>query len=460
VTPYVCAERTEALVASFATFTFSESSDVDQYVDLLRSYVQHLRQTRETLWSQAMQGVIIPAQAVDGAIAAIKSSRSTIEAQVRPDEVKLQALSEASANNLGRHLERLLTHEVANEYAELLDSLEGEYRAGAPDRIGFGQYRGGGEYYRQMVRTWTTTDLEPDEIHRIGVEQVELIAQRLAELGAASEDSTPRSTPGPGRDAGQLAELYRAVVYSIETQIDTLFSHVPTAPWKVERLNPELEAGLTYGYYSPPTGATGAGVYYFNGSHIDDRTIVTAPSLMAHELLPGHHLQIATQLENGDLPAFRREPVLYLNAYIEGWAEYAADLGWELGLFDSLATARGRIENELFLAQRLVVDTGINAMGWTQEQALDYMVGTTSRSRDQLRSEVMRYGTDLPGQALAYRLGHLEFNRIRATAAASGGSGFDLRAFHDEVLRQGALPLPVLSAHIERWSASRTERTS
>jgi uncharacterized protein (DUF885 family) len=211
---------------------------------------------------------------------------------------------------------------------------------------------------------------------------------------------------------------------------------------------------MTYGYYEPPTPATSIGRYRWNGANLAGKSLLTYAALIFHELAPGHHFHIARQSENTALPDLRRESFA-IGAFNEGWAEYAAGLGWEMGLYAEPLDAYGRLVHERFTAQRLVVDTGLNVMGWGLDKAASYMKANTTESDEQVASEILRYSTDLPAQALAYRAGYVELMRIRTHAQNELGDRFDIRDFHEQVLGPGALPFPVIDAHIKRWTSSR-----
>jgi uncharacterized protein (DUF885 family) len=238
---------------------------------------------------------------------------------------------------------------------------------------------------------------------------------------------------------------------ALEPKISGWFSRLPRAPYGVARLPQHMEAGMTYGYYQPPTPSDPVGRYMYNGSDLSKRSMLTAATLIFHELAPGHHFHLARQAEDESLPDVRRE-AMDIGAFNEGWAEYAAGLGWEMGLYDDPYDRYGRLVHERFTAQRLVVDTGLNLLGWSLERARRYMKDNTTESDVQVATETLRYSTDLPGQALAYRLGFLELQRLRAQAQERLGPRFDVRAYHEAVLRQGALPFPVLEDVLRRWA--------
>ncbi|HJU40576.1 MAG TPA: DUF885 domain-containing protein, partial [Tahibacter sp.] len=228
--------------------------------------------------------------------------------------------------------------------------------------------------------------------------------------------------------------------------IGRYFARLPRAPWGLVRLDPALEGAQTFGYYEPPSSREPRGLYHYNASQLDTRPLAEAASIGLHELVPGHHLQIALQFENAALPAFRRNA--FPTAYVEGWGTYAAALGEELGAYADDDDRYGRVSMDLFMAVRLVVDTGMNAYGWPRERAAAYMREHLTLSDAQIASETLRYAADLPGQALAYRIGYEEIARLRDAARRQAGDAFDIRRFHACVLDEGALPLAVLARHV------------
>ncbi len=352
----------------------------------------------------------------------------------------------------------LVDDELRSALNELLAVLDDGYERAAPTLLGQGQYDGGTEHYRKLVRQHTASDLTPEELHKLGTDQVDELTQRMAEARAAmgvqvSEEefhamlaTDPRvhaSTPD------EVEALFRRHMARLEPLIGRWFSVLPRAPYDVARVAPEVEGGVTYGYYQPPTGTDPVGRYFWNGADLEHKSLLTYAALIFHELAPGHHFHLARQAENSALPDLRRHSA-ELTAFNEGWAEYAAGLGWEMGLYNDPLDAYGRLVHERFTAQRLVVDTGLNVYGWSQEKAAAYMKANTTESGAQVESEILRYGTDLPGQALAYRAGYVELTRLRRKVEAALGNGFDVRAYHEEVLGPGALPFPVLEAHLDR----------
>jgi uncharacterized protein (DUF885 family) len=228
--------------------------------------------------------------------------------------------------------------------------------------------------------------------------------------------------------------LFQGYLDRLTPHLPEYFAVLPSAPFRIRRLDPALEAGLTYGYYEPP-GADGCGYYHYNATN---PSVLQAASLVYHEGMPGHHMQIARQAENTALHPIRREPnglrTFALNGYLEGWGEYAAGLCWEIGLYADPVDAYGRLCVERFQAARLVVDTGLNVLGWTRERAAAYLRDTVLLPEIEIAPEVLRYAVDDPAQALGYWY----LRRLRGDR--------DPKEFHESVLAEGPLPLSLLGA--------------
>ncbi len=208
---------------------------------------------------------------------------------------------------------------------------------------------------------------------------------------------------------------------------------------------------MTYGYYEAPPTPDDPGIYHFSAAGVPDRVQLNTAPLVFHELIPGHHVHIARQAENESLPTLRRRTFMF-GGFNEGWAEYAASLAEEAGLYDDPYDMYGWLGHQRYVAQRLVVDTGLNLFGWSLEQARDYMAANVLEDASQVASETLRYSTDLPGQALCYRMGFLKFNELRDRASARLGDAFDLADFHEAILSTGGLPLKLLEANLADWA--------
>lgn len=447
VTPYSSYGLGLALRLVFTGFQGSPST----YLSLVADQRDQVTAYRTRLLAQRDGGILIPAPALHG----------TRESLRRVRDASAAVLPGSAPGEVGERVTALVQDELVPAYDALLAVLDETYERSAPALLGQGQYDGGEEHYRTLVRLHTASDLAPEQLHQLGLEQVADLTERMAkaraDMGApASEQEFHAQLESDPRvhatSADEVDAVFRKHMSRLEPLIGAWFSVLPEAPYGTERLAPEAEAGMTYGYYEPPTTTKPRGTYYWNGTNLDSKSLLTYAALIFHELAPGHHFHLARQAENEALPDIRRYGA-ELGAFNEGWAEYAAGLGWEMGLYDEPLDGYGRLVHERFTAQRLVVDTGLNLYGWTRDQAAAYMKANTTESDAQVASEVVRYGTDLPGQALAYRAGFVELTRLRHKAEQALGARFDVRAYHEEVLGPGALPFPVIDGHLERWVA-------
>ncbi len=325
------------------------------------------------------------------------------------------------------------------------------------DRPGLMHLPGGTDAYRRLARAHTSLDTPPEEIHQIGLAEIERIDREFVELGArllatdglAATLHALRSDPAlhfATRD-----EIFDTAVASLEranAAVPQWFGRLPKAPCEVVRMPEHEEKHSTIAYYRDPAAdGSRPGQHFINTSAPETRPRYEAETLAFHESVPGHHLQLAIMQELTDLPAFRR--FNGTTAYIEGWGLYTERLSEEMGLLTGELDRFGILSFDAWRASRLVVDTGIHALGWTRQQAIDFMTVHTALGENNIVNEVDRY-IAWPGQALAYKLGQLELLRLRAEAQARQGDRFDIRRFHDVVLEAGALPLPVLRQVVER----------
>jgi len=246
-------------------------------------------------------------------------------------------------------------------------------------------------------------------------------------------------------------------VRSIEPYIPSYFSHIPRAGYTIQRLEPGLEGAYAFGFYVEPSVGQPLGIFFFNGSQLNERSMYRAGPLILHELVPGHHFQLNLTAENQSLPAFRRYAPF--PAYSEGWADYSSQLGTEMGAYHDDYDRYALLAQNVHQSVRLVVDTGLNYMGWSLEQATQYMREHELESETQIKTELLRYSTGEPAQALAYRMGSREIMALREKARQQLGNNFDIRAFHDWILGSGPMPLEVLAQHVE-WCIQEAKKRS
>jgi uncharacterized protein (DUF885 family) len=442
---------------AFASHPFRSKEDADRYEKLLAQYAPFLRSIEAKLRSQADRGVRIPKPelpVIAGTLAAVaeKSDRNLL--RVAPE--RLGTLTPADREAFSARIASRIDGEVAPAARSLIAALGGDYLAKAPETVGLSQYPGGKEYYRFLVRRSTTLDVPPEEIHRIGLSAMEKINAELEEIrkqvgfsGTLAEfrKSLKNDPRFYAKTPEEVGERLMAAQNRILPRIPELFGKQPKAPFGVKRLEPQLEGAMTFGYYQVPTPQDPRGYYKYNGSRLEDRTLIGAGSLIAHELVPGHHFQINLQYENADLPPFRRDSLS--TAFVEGWGEYSSFLAGELGMYRDPYERCGRLLFDAFLTSRLVVDTGMNLLGWTRERAMAYMLENTIQSETEIKTETLRYSCDLPAQALAYKMGMRKFVELRDKAKTALGSSFDPRRYHDMILSSGAVPMDLAERKVD-----------
>ena len=458
VTPYGGAFA--GLMQVFSRAPVGSEEERARYLDLLGQLPRLAGQLRANLLTQREKGILLPAPEiplVEGMFSPLAAPPEGHPFRVAPE--RLAGVEPAAAEAFSARVDERLENEVAPAFAALLAVFDAGYRAAAPTSVGLGQYPGGPEAYRFLVQAHTSLDgLTPEEAHRRGLAEVARIEAEMAEvrkqLGSElAQAEFHRAVRADARflaaTADEVGERLMRPVRAIEPLVGRWFAETPAAPYGVARLDPALEAGMTFGYYQWPLPGEPRGTYYFNGSSLGERPLIGAASLIYHELVPGHHFQIALQTENTALPAFRRNA--FPTAFVEGWAEYASALAAEMGLYRDPHDRYGRLAMDMFLSCRLVVDTGMNALGWLREQALEFLRARVLESDTQLATETLRYAVDIPAQALAYKTGALAIRDLRRRAEEALGERFDVRRFHHAVLGHGAMPLTVLEEHVDWW---------
>jgi prolyl oligopeptidase len=355
---------------------------------------------------------------------------------------------------------RAVEEVIGPAFARLSSFLRGPYLQAAPAEIGLGNLPGGQEAYQFLVSRYTTTARTADEIHRIGLAEVARIRAQMEEIRAevgfkgSLEEFFEHLRKDPSqyvREPEELLRRYRSFCKEVDGQMPRFFKTLPRKPYGVEPIPDYIAPATTTAYYSPGAGSL-SGTYCVNLYQPETRALFEIPALSLHEAVPGHHHQIALAGELQDLPDFRRYSDGFgdYTVFVEGWALYAESLGVEMGLFKTPYDRFGKCTYEIWRAIRLVVDTGMHSKGWTRQEAIDYFLANSPRSRLDVTNEVDRY-IAWPGQALAYKIGELEITELRRWAESELGDHFQLRDFHDAVLLQGAVPLDQLREQVEDY---------
>lgn len=370
--------------------------------------------------------------------------------------------SEADRKRLTDAYRTMIDGKVMPAYRELRAFIADEYLPKTRTSHGMAALPNGAEWYAFNASVSTTTDKSPAEIHDIGLSEVARIHGEIRKVmeqvgfkGSLQDffkfmQNDPRFSFKSEED---LLTQYRALEAKINRRIPEQFSLIPKAPFEIRPVEPFRAKSAAGGEYFPPSeDGSRPGIFYVNTYDLPTRKTWDAEDLYLHEAIPGHHFQIALQQELTGLPKFRRFGGE--TAFSEGWGLYAESLGKELGVYTDPYNYFGYLQNELWRAIRLVVDTGLHNKGWTREQVIKYMLDNSAESETQSTAEAERYMA-IPGQALAYKIGELKIQELRDRAEKELGGKFDVREFHAEVLKDGAVPLSVLEAKIDRWIASK-----
>jgi uncharacterized protein (DUF885 family) len=456
VTPY-SSPLGRGLTARLAALPVTTDAERLAYLDALHQIPAAVAAHEARLRSQVARGIVLP---VDELTLVVPFLTSMIEDPASSafaiPPAKLATVPEEKRDAFRQAVDDAVTTAVVPAVQRLAAFIDGPYRALAVKDAGIGQYPGGRDYYAHLIWRHTSLKLTPEEIHRIGLGEVARLERELDGARAAAGfngslaefrrylKTDPRFF---AKNSDEFGERMMAATRRIEPHVPAYFSTMPKAPYGVLRLDPSLEASMTYGFYQLPSRLEPRGLYRFNGSNPGQKTTLMMAALIYHELVPGHHFQLGLRNESTQLTGYRRN--VGYTSYIEGWAEYASDLAGDMGMYADPYDRAGRLAMDLFLSSRLVVDTGMNALGWTRQRAMDYMRDHTLEADVQINTETLRYSTDMPGQALAYKMGSLKIRELRRKAEAALGAAFDLKKFHEHVLEAGPMPISVLEQHVQ-----------
>lgn len=426
-------------------------TDYENMLARLVAVPTYVDQNIETLRAAIEDGVVQPRLIVEIVV-------GQLEAQMAPgsDESPLlapfrnmpAAIPEVQRQELASRAARAYQEAFRPAWAKLASFLKDEYAPNARPMLAVSGLPGGAAIYEFFIRFHTTLDLSAREIHEIGLREADRIDSemeaiaRAAGFQAGSRDYERHLLTDPRflfTSKEQMLAYHRDVAMRVAPGLSRLFRNLPRHRVGIRAIPPDREAASASNYNAPAADGSRPGWFNLKAYRAEKQSRFDKPALVLHETNPGHHLQIALQLEMEGLPEFRK--IFHTTSYVEGWALYAETLGEELGVYDDPPSRFGALESERFRARRLVVDTGLHAMGWTREQAIEYLGD---------ESEVDRY-IAWPGQALAYKMGQLKILDLKAAAQDAYGPSFDIRDFHDAVLRNGPLPLHMLEERVRAY---------
>jgi uncharacterized protein (DUF885 family) len=442
----------------------NSARDYENYIARLHAIPAYFAQQQDNMRAGMAAGFTLPAVIMPGIISVLDGQQYE-SAEATPFfepftrfPATMDAAERARLTNAGRIA---IEGEVIPAYRRLREFLVSTYAPAARKTIGASELPQGTEYYAALVRFFTNLDVTPEQVHEIGLKEVARIHAEM--LDAMRQTGFAGDFPAflhflrtdPKFYAHTPQELLKEASY-IAKQIDGLlpgyFGKLPRMPYSVQPVPADLAPNYTGGRYSPPPigGRTG-GEFWVNTYQLEKRPLYSLTALALHEAVPGHHLQISLGRELTDVPPFRLD--FYSHAFGEGWGLYSEKLGEEMGMYRTPYDHFGRLSYEMWRACRLVVDTGIHALGWSRERALKYLADNTALADQEVRTETDRY-IAWPGQALAYKMGELKILELRTRATQALGSRFDVRAFHDAVMANGSVPLPVLERQIDEYIAA------
>ena len=442
--------------------------DYENYISRLGQFRRYTQDHIQLMRSGIEHQLVLPAVVLEGYQAMLKPhivDDPTTSLLYAPFEKFPERIGDDDRARLAEAGRQAIKASVVLGYQDFLTFMQKEYVPAARGSIAASALPEGRAYYRHLVRKFTTLDISPEAVHETGLAEVtrirgemEQIMQRVkfeGDLQAFIKHlrTDPQFYP---KTKEELLEKTAYVLKKMDGELPALFQRLPRTPYGIRVVPDYIAPKTTTAYYSLPAGdGSRAGFYYVNTYRLDSRPLYQVEALSFHEAVPGHHLQLALQQELTELPNFRR--FIGFTAFVEGWALYAERLGLEVGFYQDPYSDYGRLSYEMWRACRLVVDTGMHHLGWTRKRAINFMAANTALSIHNIEAEVDRY-IAWPGQALGYKMGELKIRELRQRAEQQRGADFDIREFHDVVLRSGSVPLDVLEENVTLYLQQADQR--
>jgi uncharacterized protein (DUF885 family) len=444
---------------------FKTRRDIDDYISRLKAFPRLIDQVIALLQKGTAHKITAFKNIVEHVLMQVETftkfapEDSPLFSPVRKIEA---GFSEQDREDVGNLIKDAISSGVTPAYKKLHEYLSNDYVKHCREKEGIWSLPEGGDMYRFYVKYHTTTDLSPEEIHETGRSEVERISREITALmnslgfsGSVREFAAyvkGKKELYP-RSGGEIMHGYRDILSRMDKMLPGFFVRLPRAKYDLKEIEKyrEQAAPAVY-YYPPPRDFSRPGYFYVNTYKPEQRPKFDMEALACHEAVPGHHLQIAIMQELEDIPDFRRYGGS--TAFIEGWALYAEKLAKEMGFYQDIFSEYGRLNNEIWRAVRLVVDTGLHYYKWGRDETISYCKENTGLEEHEIEVEVDRY-IAMPAQALAYKTGELKIIELREKAEKALGSGFDIREFHDRLLENGALPLYILEDMMNEWMESK-----
>ena len=443
---------------------FNTVADYEQFIKRADGFVKWLASVEQSMAQGVKQGVVLPMPLAKKLLPQFKVHVVTNAEDslfYSPIKAMPDSFSNAQKQQLTEQYKTLILDKLVPAYQRMSEFLLNDYIPHARDSVGYVDLPNGKAWYEYQIKKNTTLSLSADEIHDIGLSEVARILSEMKTVKntvgfkgdlASFFDHLRDSDEFYYKTADELIAAYEDIKLKIDARLPRLFNIEPKAPYivkAVEAYRAQSAAGASYA--GPAPDGSRPGIFYINAYNLKAQPKFLLETLSIHEAAPGHHFQIALQQEVESLPDFRKFGGY--TVFAEGWALYAESLGKELGLFTDPYMWYGRLNDEQLRAMRLVLDTGFHAKGWTRQQGIDYMLANSSMAKSDVIAEVERY-IAWPGQALSYKLGEFKIKELRDYAHQQLGEQFDIKAFHTQILIDGALPMPILEQKIKRWVKS------
>ena len=459
---------TPSFVALLGTGTsaqpFDTAEDYDNWLSRLDGFISWVDQAIANMRTGISEGVVLPGLIVERVLPLLEGhivDDVQDSAFYRPVKNFPDNITDQDRERLNVAYQSIISNRVIPAYKRLHDFMAEEYLPHARESHGIGALPGGKKWYAYLAEFHTTTDLTPEQIHETGktyagelFREIESIKNNVGFEGdmKAFFQFLREDSQFYYDEPEKLVQSYRDIKSDVEQRLPRLFDLIPEAEYVIKPIEEFRSATSAAAHYMPPApDGSRPAVFYVNTHDVGSRSNWEREALFIHEAVPGHHFQIALAQEQEDLPAFRRFGGQ--TAYVEGWALYAETLGEELGLYTDPYQRLGALSNDIWRANRLVVDTGLHALGWTREQAIEWMESNIPITRTNAVAEVERYMV-MPGQALAYKIGQIKIRELRRKAEDALGNRFDIKAFHRQILADGSMPLSLLERKITNWLSS------
>ena len=439
---------------------FETVEDYENWLKRVDGFLKWMESAEENMREGLEQGYVLPRALIVKVIPQLAAMTGNVEDHLFFGPVRNfpQDFSEEDKKRLTAEYRAMVSEKVVPAYNKLHDFMQEEYLPRGRETSGITDIPNGEAFYMHQIKMYTTTDMTADEIHQLGLDEVERISAEMekvkeeigfqGDLKAFFEHVRNNRQLMPFQTADQVVANFEAIHEKMKPNIDKYFDRTPETDFEVRRTEEFRENSASAEYNPGSLDGTRPGIFYVPVPDAANYNIYSDESLFLHEAIPGHHYQVSLTQENDDLPEFRK--TLWYSGYGEGWALYSESLGKELGLYTDPYQYFGTLGAEMHRAVRLVVDTGLHSKNWTREQAIEYSLENEAESEASVISEIERYMAN-PGQALSYKIGQLKIQELRARAEEQLGENFDIREFHNQVLETGAVPLKLLEEKIDRW---------